>query len=37
MKLSRRYEIIEKLSNKKYAEYLITLNKWKNLEKSPTL
>lgn len=30
-------EIIEKLSGLEYSEYLITLNKWKNLEESPLL
>ncbi|MGR3809142.1 hypothetical protein [Jiulongibacter sp. NS-SX5] len=30
-------EIIEQLSNQKYADYLITLKKWKNFEESPII
>jgi hypothetical protein len=30
-------EIIEKLSKQKYAEYLVTLNKWKKFEESPII
>ncbi len=30
-------ELIEKLSEQKYSNYLITLNKWKNLEESPII
>lgn len=30
-------EIIEQLSNQKYADYLITLNKWRNFEESPII
>lgn len=30
-------ELIEQLSNQKYADYLITLNKWKNYEESPII
>jgi hypothetical protein len=30
-------EIIEKLSNKKYTEYLVILNKWKKFEESPII
>ncbi len=30
-------EIIEQLSNQKYTDYLITLNKWKNFEESPII
>lgn len=30
-------ELIEKLSNQKYSEYVITLNKWKTLEESPII
>lgn len=30
-------ELIEQLSNQKYADYLITLNKWKNFEESPII
>jgi hypothetical protein len=30
-------ELIEKLSGKKYSEYLDTLSKWKNLEESPLI
>lgn len=30
-------ELIEKLSEQKYADYLITLNKWKNFEVSPII
>lgn len=30
-------ELIEKLSGQKYADYLVTLNKWKNLEESPII
>ncbi|WP_343745296.1 hypothetical protein [Chitinophaga sp.] len=30
-------ELIEKLSEKKYSEYLVVLNKWKNFEESPIL
>jgi|26BtaG_2_1085354.scaffolds.fasta_scaffold02139_1 hypothetical protein len=29
--------IIEQLSNQKYTDYLITLNKWKNFEESPII
>ena len=30
-------ELIEQLSNQKYADYLITLNKWRNFEESPII
>lgn len=30
-------ELIEQLSNQKYGDYLITLNKWKNFEESPII
>ncbi|MEP1984364.1 MAG: hypothetical protein ABJJ07_11905 [Maribacter dokdonensis] len=30
-------ELIEQLSNQKYADYLITLNNWKNFEESPII
>lgn len=30
-------ELIEKLSEQKYSDYLITLNKWKNFEESPII
>lgn len=30
-------ELIEKLSNQKYSDYLINLNKWKNLEEAPII
>lgn len=30
-------DLIEQLSKKKYADYLITLNKWKNFEESPII
>ncbi|AWV97305.1 hypothetical protein [Arcticibacterium luteifluviistationis] len=30
-------ELIEQLSNQKYAEYLVTLNKWRNFEESPII
>lgn len=30
-------EIIEKLSEQKYSDYLVTLNKWKNFEESPII
>ncbi len=30
-------EIIEQLSNQKYADYLVTLDKWKNFEESPII
>lgn len=30
-------ELIEKLSEQKYADYLVTLNKWKNFEESPII
>lgn len=30
-------ELIEKLSEQKYSDYLVTLNKWKNFEESPII
>lgn len=30
-------ELIEQLSNQKYADYLVTLNKWRNFEESPII
>lgn len=30
-------QLIERISGKKYAEYLITLNKWKNFEEAPII
>ncbi|WP_372746109.1 hypothetical protein [Lutibacter sp.] len=30
-------ELIEKLSQQKYSDYLVTLNKWKNFEESPII
>ncbi|MBX2966629.1 MAG: hypothetical protein KF845_10815 [Cyclobacteriaceae bacterium] len=30
-------ELIEKFSEQKYADYLVTLNKWKNFEESPII
>ncbi|MEN5435288.1 hypothetical protein ABE545_16760 [Sphingobacterium faecium] len=30
-------ELIEKLSNQKYSEYIVTLNKWKSFEEAPII